>query len=437
MEDSLLYRIRNRIWAIVKFRRAKLAHDRLYLVPLGLAILLALFAVVAQPNLSLLTGFWKIQLSETGLITDPMVVGGVGATMLNASLVLLVSTYMVWRMGLPCTGITLACLSMMAGFSMLGKNLLNIAPIIFGGWLYSRYKYERFSRYIYLTLFGTCLAPMVSFLLNRLPHPWQWISMVLMGILIGFLIPAVAGYTSRVHQGYNLYNVGFAAGFVGLGLASILKGFGIEFVTESTWSTEGHEILSVFTGYALTILLFAGMIRGCQDRATYKKVLRHSGRAVADFVIMDGSAITLVNMALTGFIGFFYLLALYPAGVRFNGPLVCCILSIAGFAAFGKHPKNVTPVMLGAILAAVALVKVPITAPSVLLATLLSTGLAPIAGQYGWIWGVVAGFVHMAIVQNTSILHGGMNLYNNGFAAGLVCVLLVPIIDALKPETED
>ena len=93
--------------------------------------------------------------------------------------------------------------------------------------------------------------------------------------------------------------------------------------------------------------------------------------------------------------------------------------------------------MLGAILAAVALVKVPITAPGVLLATLLSTGLAPIAGQYGWIWGVVAGFVHMAIVQNTSILHGGMNLYNNGFAAGLVCVLLVPIIDALKPEKED
>ena len=27
-----------------------------------------------------------------------------------------------------------------------------------------------------------------------------------------------------------------------------------------------------------------------------------------------------------------------------------------------------------------------------------------------------------------------MNLYNNGFAAGLVCILLVPIIEAVKPE---
>lgn len=434
MEEGLLYTIKNKIKFLIKYRRKQLLHDRLYLVLVALMALLLLFALIAQPDLSLITGFWKIQIGEAGLITDPMVVGGVGATLLNAALVLAVSTFLVWRMGLPCTGVTFACLFMMAGFAMLGKNLLNIAPIVFGGWLYSQYKYENFSKYVYLTLFGTCLAPMVSFLLNRLPHPWQWISMVLVGVLIGFLIPGIAGYTIRVHQGYNLYNVGFAAGFLGLGLASIMKGFGVEFVTDGTWSTEGHGILSIFLAFGLTLLLFSGMMRGCQDWNTYKKVLRHSGRAVADFVILDGSSITLVNMAATGLIGFFYLMALYPFGVRLNGPLVCCILSMVGFGAFGKHPKNVIPVMVGAVLSALTMVKIPVTAPGVLLATLLCTGLAPIAGQFGWIWGVVAGFVHMTIVQNTSILHGGMNLYNNGFSAGLVCVLLVPIIEALKQE---
>ena len=163
-------------------------------------------------------------------------------------------------------------------------------------------------------------------------------------------------------------------------------------------------------------------------------MLRHSGRAVADFVILDGSAITLVNMAVTGSIGFLYLLLLYPMGVRFNGPLVCCVLTMIGFASFGMHPKNVLPVMVGAVLAAVMMPGLSVTAPGVLLATLLCTGLAPIAGQFGWPWGVVAGFIHMAVVQNTSILHGGMNLYNNGFSAGLICVFLVPVIEALKPE---
>ena len=136
-------------------------------------------------------------------------------------------------------------------------------------------------------------------------------------------------------------------------------------------------------------------------------------------------------------IGLLYLLALYPAGVRLNGPLTCCVLSMTGFAAFGKHPKNVLPVMAGAVLAKILLVAVPLTAPGPLLAVLFCTGLAPIAGQYGPVWGMIAGFLHMTIVQNTSILHGGMNLYNNGFAAGLVCVLLLPIIEALQKEPKE
>ena len=53
----------------------------------------------------------------------------------------------------------------MAGFALLGKNLINSAPILAGGWLYALYKREPFAKYVYLTMFGTCLAPMVSFLL--------------------------------------------------------------------------------------------------------------------------------------------------------------------------------------------------------------------------------------------------------------------------------
>lgn len=420
-----------------KGKRPEINHDRLYLVLLATVGLLLLFAVIAQPDRTLFTGFWQIQISETGLITDPMATGGVGAALLNAALVLLLSTLLVWRMGLPCTGVSFACLYMMAGFALLGKNLLNIAPIILGGWLYSRYRREKFSKYIYLTLFGTCLAPMVSFWLAHAQTGLRWLAMGSCGVVIGFLIPAIAGYTIRVHQGYNLYNVGFAAGFLGLGIASILKGVGVEFTNEGSWSREGHLLLCVMTSVLLLGLLAAGICMGCRRWRTYKGILRHSGRAVADYIILDGPAVTLVNMALVGAIGFCYLLALYPMGVRLNGPLVCCLMSMAGFGAFGKHPKNVVPVMAGAVLAALLLVEVPITSPGVLLATLLCTGLAPIAGQFGWYWGVAAGFIHMTIVQNTAILHGGMNLYNNGFAAGLVCVLLIPVIEALKPEPKE
>lgn len=403
----------------------------------ALCLILAVFAFASQPPKELLAGFWRILISDAGLITDPAVVGGAGAALLNAALVLALSTALVYGMGLPVTGLTFACLFMMAGFSLLGKNLLNILPVLLGGWLYAKFQGEPFSKYIYQTLFSTCLSPLVSFWLVHLPSGWCWAAMLGSGIAIGFFVPAVAGYTVRIHQGFDLYNVGFAAGFIGLAIASICKGLGVEFVTELHWGFEDHKTFLWLLRVILLGLLLSGVYLGCRRWRDYAPLLRHSGRSVADFILMDGAAPTLVNMAFTGAIGLVYLLGLYPFGVRLNGPLVCCVLSMTGFAAFGKHPKNILPVMAGAALAKALLVAVPFTAPGPLLAVLFCTGLAPIAGQYGVFWGMAAGFLHMTIVQNTSILHGGMNLYNNGFAAGLVCIILLPIIEAFKRRTKD
>ena len=317
--------------------------------------------MIAQPNASLLTGLWRIQTSEAGLITDPMAIGGVGAALLNAALVLLLSLLLIRRMKLPITGAALACLFLMAGFALLGKNLLNITPIVIGGWLHALYKRESFARYVYLILYGTCLSPMVSFLLVRVRPGFRWLAMSLCGLVIGFLLPAIARYTTRVHQGYNLYNVGFAAGILGLGLASFFKGFGVEFTSHDSWSREGHLLLCGLMTALLGGLLAAGIRLGCRSWRDYRRVLRHSGRAVADFILLDGPARTLVNMALVGGVGFAYLLALYPLGVRLNGPLVCCLFAMTGFGAFGKHPRNVLPVMAGAVLASLLMIQVPIT----------------------------------------------------------------------------
>ena len=414
-----------------------LLRKHLYTVPLVMSAFLLLFAVAVQPDISLLTGFWKIQISESGLITDPVAIGGVGAALLNSALVLFLSTMLVRRVRAPFAGVSLACLFMMGGFALLGKNVLNMAPILLGGWLFSRYKQESFARYIYLTMFATCLSPLVSFTLTRGQTWLRWPAMIVCGIVIGFLMPAVAGFTIRVHQGYNLYNVGFASGFLGLAVASVLKCLGIELSAEGSWSSDSHLALCALLLVLILGLLLLGIILGCKSYGDYKRILRHSGRSVADFILLDDVAVAFVNMAIVGLIGLLYILMLYPLGVRLNGPLTCCVISIMGFGAFGMHPKNILPVMLGANLAVLLLSQLPFNSPGVLLAALLCTGLAPIAGRFGWIWGALAGFLHMCIVQYTGSLQGGMNLYNNGFTAGLVCVLLVPIIEALTPEPEE
>lgn len=47
---------------------------------------------------------------------------------------------------------------------------------------------------------------------------------------------------------------------------------------------------------------------------------------------------------------------------------------------------------------------------------------------------MIAGALHIAIVMNIGVVHGGINLYNNGFSGGLVAGFLVPIIDAFRRE---
>ena len=57
--------------------------------------------------------------------------------------------------------------------------------------------------------------------------------------------------------------------------------------------------------------------------------------------------------------------------------------------------------------------------------------LAPIAGRFGWHWGIVAGFVHSSAALSVGSVHAELKLYNNGFAAGIVAAVLVPVIIAV------
>ena len=67
-----------------------------------------------------------------------------------------------------------------------------------------------------------------------------------------------------------------------------------------------------------------------------------------------------------------------------------------------------------------------------LLALLFSATLAPVAGEFGVIAGLLAGFLHASVAMNVGIVYGGMNLYNNGFAGGIVAIFMVPVIHSIR-----
>ena len=136
-------------------------------------------------------------------------------------------------------------------------------------------------------------------------------------------------------------------------------------------------------------------------------------------------------MGLCGAVATLYILVI---GGDLNGPVIGAILTIVGFAAYGKHPRNIVPIMLGVFLGSLAK-PWAIDDPSIQLAALFGTTLAPIAGRFGWHWGLVAGFVHSSAALTTGPMHAGLNLYNNGLAAGIVASVLVPVIIAIRAVT--
>ena len=66
-----------------------------------------------------------------------------------------------------------------------------------------------------------------------------------------------------------------------------------------------------------------------------------------------------------------------------------------------------------------------------------ANGLSPISGKYGWGCGVLAGGLHYLLVTAVPSLHGGFLLYNGGFTAALICLMLVPQLERFCKTKEE
>jgi len=231
----------------------------------------------------------------------------------------------------------------------------------------------------------------------------------------------------RMHEGFNLYNIGLTCGFFGLFAAALLTALNRDLTISIIWNQEPSLLLTLLVpGLSLLLAGWGIGMDGLSGSLTgLKKIHRLSGRLPSDFMELVSPGASLVNAGLLGLAGSAYI---YAVGADFNGPVIGGLLTIIGFATFGKHLKNSLPVMLGVATATLIFGK-SLTAPGPVLALLFGTTLAPLAGEFGPLTGFIAGALHLLMVERTAAWHGGLDLYNNGFAGGLVATFMVAIIE--------
>lgn len=363
--------------------------------------------------------FWqsykRIVFSPGILVSDYFEVGSVGAAIFNAGITGLLAVALIFFTKTLVSGPTIAAVFTIAGFAMFGKNPVNVWPVVLGVAFSAWLRRENFRSFILAALFGTALGPVVSHIAFGLKL--GYVPGVLAGILVGIIIPGLASHLLHNHQGFCLYNMGFTCGIVGMLATSILKMFGHESRAFMSWH-EGsqNELALVFSLY-----LFSMMLIGIKGIRYQRSLMQRPGTMITDFVYLEGIDVTFFNMGLVGLIGMGYIAMI---GGQFNGPTLGGVFTMVGFAAFGKHPGNIWPIMLGVTAAAWLSMRSPAD-PIVLLGVLFGTTLAPLAGGFGIVTGFLAGFVHLAVVLHVGSFHAGMNLYNNGFAGGLVATMFI------------
>ncbi len=380
--------------------------------------------------------FLGLQLQPARLISDFIMTGGTGAALLNSAVVGLIGFILIIVTGTTLSGPTFAAVFTMMGFGLFGKTPLNILPIICGVFLSSRFALKSFREYIIIALFGTALGPLVSaiaFEMGLTGGP-AILAGVAGGIATGFFLPSVAVSMLHLHQGYNLYNMGLTCGFLSLFAAAIIKAGGNSLAGESYWYS-GHSVFLVLIVPALSFVLIAGglIAGGVKSLRAFVKIQKQAGRLPSDFIDITTIGGTFLNAGFIGLIGSVYI---YVIGGDFNGPVIGGLMTIMGFAAFGTHLRNSWPVVGGVIIAALIFGR-SLTDPGVQLAAVFCTTLAPIAGQFGILPGLLAGFIHLLMVLQTGSWQGGMNLYNNGFSGGLTAALIVAVVQWYRLNRKD
>ncbi|MCF1685830.1 DUF1576 domain-containing protein [Tetragenococcus halophilus] len=398
--------------------------QKVQLIILLYILIFIFYGLLMQPFDELSAGLMRIFTASGILITDYVEIGGLGASFVNAGLVGLIGYIILIINKVELSGVSIATLFTMIGFALMGKTIWSILPVIFGVFVYSKLTKREFITNIYPALFGTALAPIVTH--ASFEFELGVLGGVIDGFVAGLVIAPIANHSLSFHEGYNLYNVGFSAGLIGLVLMNVFRAFDHDTESLLMWGSAFDSQLRIFSIGLFVSMVLVGAL--CSDNLKdYRKVLKEPGNTITDFVDIVGFGNTLINMGFVGLVGVVFVELL---GTSYNGPVLSGLLTMVGFAGFGKHPLNITPIMIGVVFASFLSIY-EINAPGTVLAGLFGTTLAPIAGQFGALIGVMAGMLHLYIVSTIGEIHGGMNLYNNGFSGGLVASLVVAVMKGI------
>ena len=424
-------------------------------------------AVIYTKEWDFFQNLWRILTSPSKLVTDYFALGGLGSALFNAAICGLIANAIIYISRVQANAKTLAGYMLVVAHCFYGLNFFNMWPPFVGVILFCLVRKKKIRKNIHVAFFATALAPFVSELMFRYPlginasagSSFNWVGLILaivVGVAVGFVVLPLLPGTMAMYREYSLYKAGLSIGLMGIFIYAFLYNtLGIE--SPATVVIDNPEYYALPYGYRgfmniffitfflITFFIGFGMRKG--RIGEYKKLLKCTGYGT-DFVDKFGMPLCLVNIAFYGlaFLAYLNLVFLLPSifpslpmGVGFTGPTVGATIAALTFAGDGQHPRNVLPVAVGysflfftvLLVCSIFGLNIPwtLSTQAYISSLAFATGLCPIAGRYGFKYGVFAGMLSATICTVTASMHGGFVLYNGGFTAGLTALIMIPLMD--------
>ena len=410
-------------------------------------------AVCMPDRASMFTGLWQIISNPSKISTNYFAVGGYAATFLNMALVGFTCLVLFVLLKATATNVSNLAFILTLGFGSWGINILNMWPSMLGVVLYCLIKREKLGANVNAMLFSTGIAPLITDLMLRYPHAeavgFNAAGILLalaVGIAIGFFLPAGLVNSPKVHKGFDLYSAALPVGMTAFFLqATLFKTMGVALPAAPDAATLQVASRLTVNGFCCVLFGFfvvAAFALGCKPRDYWKLLIDPD--LVTNFSSAYGNAVYLMNVGVYGL----FILAYYNlVGATFNGVTFGVIFCMLACCNSGSHPGNVWPIMLGYVVASTVFSWLSalaggtfagaVNAQAIVVGLCYANGLSPIADKYGWRYGFLAAVMHYLLVTSVPTLHGGYCLYNGGFTAALICLILVPSLERFCRTKEE
>ena len=392
----------------------------------------------------MLSGLYRIISQPNKISTNYFSLGGYAATFLNMGLVAFFCLALFVLFDATANNVSTLAFLLTLGFTSWGINVLNMWPSVLGVMLYCLVKREKFSANVNVMLFSTGIAPLITELMVRYPHPeavgFHLSGVILalaVGLAIGFFLSAGLAHAPKVHKGFDLYNAAVPVGMTAFFLQAVLyKTMGVALPAApaaETLQIASPVIANVFCCVVFGLCILWALLLGCRPKDYWK--LLTAPDQVSSVSAACGKAVFLMNVGVYGL----FILAYYNLiGATFNAVTFGIIFCMLACCNSGSHPGTVWPLMAGYAIASFLFGWLSglaggsfggaLNAQAIAVGLCFCNGLSPISAKYGWKYGILAAALHYVLVTSVPNLHGGYCLYNGGFTAAFICLLLIPIL---------